>query len=108
MKRAEKYLLSKKNFSSFLQISCSNFTLKLCQRPSIYQNSQKHKICLGLGRIRSKKTFSETIVHKIFETNSSFNVKEHNTGKVQVLLFRSFFLVLTKFSLISQNNSVMF
>ena len=29
----------------------------------------------GLGQVRSKKLFPETIIHKIFETNSSFHVK---------------------------------
>ena len=35
-----------------------------------------------LLRGRSKKMFSETIIHKIFETDSSFYVKQHTTGKV--------------------------
>ena len=32
-KRSRKKLSSKTNFSSFLQISCSNFRLKRCERP---------------------------------------------------------------------------
>ena len=39
-----------------------------------------------------------TTMDKIFETISSFHVKQHTTGKVQFLLFSSFLLVLTKFS----------
>ena len=39
-----------------------------------------------------------TTIHKIFETNSSFHVKQCTTGKVQFLFFSSFLLVLTKFS----------
>ena len=35
---------------------------------------------------------------EIFETNSSFHVKQCTTGKLQFLFFRSFLLVLTKFS----------
>ena len=35
---------------------------------------------------------------KKFETNSSFHVKQRTTGKVQFLSFRSFLLVLKKFS----------
>ena len=35
-----------------------------------------------LLRGRSKKMFSETIIHKIFETDSSFYVKQDTTGKV--------------------------
>ena len=37
-----------------------------------------------------------TIVHKIFETNSSFQVKLRATGKVHFIFFKSFLLVLTK------------
>ena len=39
-----------------------------------------------------------TTIHKIFETNSSFHVKQHIMGKVQFLFFSSFLLVLTKYS----------
>ena len=39
-----------------------------------------------------------TTIHKIFQANSSFHVKQRTTGKVQLLFFRSFLLVLTKFS----------
>ena len=37
-------------------------------------------------------------LRKIFETNSSFHVKQRITGKVQFLFFSSFLLVLTKSS----------
>ena len=37
-----------------------------------------------------------TILAKIFQTNCSFSVKEHPTGKVQLLFFKIFLLVLTK------------
>ena len=50
------------------------------------------------GQVRSKKLFPETTPDKIFETNSSFNVKLHTMGKVQFPFSRSFGLVLTKFS----------
>ena len=50
-----------------------------------------------MGRVSSKKLFAETTIHKIFETNSSFHVKQHTTGKVQFLFFSSILLVLTKF-----------
>ena len=54
-----------------------------------------------------------TIIHKVLETNSSFHVKERTTGKVQVLFFRKFLLLLTKFSFWEEdrglgNNSVKF
>ena len=38
VKRSGKWLSRKTNFSAFLWISCSNFRLKLCQRPQIYEN----------------------------------------------------------------------
>ena len=49
------------------------------------------------GRVRSKKLFAETTTHKIFETNSSFHIKNRTTGKAQFLFFSSFLLVLTNF-----------
>ena len=74
VKRSGKHLSSKANFSTFLQISCSNFRLKLCQSPSSWENYQTNQIWKGLGRLRSKKVFPETINHLIFEANSSFHV----------------------------------
>ena len=35
-----------------------------------------------LGELESKNMFPETIIHKIFETNSSFHVEYCTTGKV--------------------------
>ena len=43
------------------------------------------------------KTPEVTIIHKIFETNSSFSVKYHTAEKVYFFLSKSFLLVLTKF-----------
>ena len=43
--------------------------------------------------------FNATTIHRIFETNSSFHVKQGTTGKVQFLFFSSSLLVLTKFSI---------
>ena len=75
VKRSEKQLPSKANFSLFLLLTCSNFRLKLWDRHYSYQNCQKNWVWRGLWRIRSKKLFPETINHKIFEANSSFHVK---------------------------------
>ena len=33
-----------------------------------------------MGQVRSKKMFPETIIHRIFETNSIFPVKQHTMG----------------------------
>ena len=43
------------------------------------------------------KLLKATILAKIFQTNCSFSVKQHPTGKVQFLFFKNFLLVLTKF-----------
>ena len=67
------------------------------------QNSQKNN-CVGVSFLQvSRLEFCKilrlpTITHKIFETNSSFHVKQRTTGKVQFLFFKSFLLVLTKLS----------
>ena len=37
-------------------------------------------------------------LHRIFETNSSFHVKQRTEGKIQFLFFKSFLLALIKFS----------
>ena len=107
-KRSEKQLSSKTNFCTFLQISCSNFWLKLCQRSQIYKNCQANQTCVG--RVKIKKLFPETMIHKIFETNFSFHEKQR---KLQFLFFRKFLLVLTKFSFWEEdealeNNSMQF
>ena len=81
-----------------LNISCSNFRLKMCQMSESYKNCQRNQIWMGLEQVTSKKLFTETIIHNILETNSSFNVKDCTLGKVQFLFFNSFLLKLTKFS----------
>ena len=43
-----------------------------------------------------KKLIPETKIHKILETNSSFDVKQGTRGKIQVLFLVSFLLVLIK------------
>ena len=44
------------------------------------------------------KSVMATIIHKIFETNSRFHVKKRAMEKAFFVFFRSFLLVLTKFS----------
>ena len=39
----------------------------------------------------------DSIIHKIFEKNSGFHMKSHHTGKLQVLILRSFRQVLKIF-----------
>ena len=47
-------------------------------------------------QVGSKILFTETILAKIFQTNCTFSVKQHHTGKVQFLFLKDFLLVLTK------------
>ena len=42
------------------------------------------------GKLEAKKLFSETHIHRIFETTSSFHVKSWATGKVQFFLKECF------------------
>ena len=67
VKRSEKELSSTTNFSIFLQLHSSNFSLKLYQKPHIYQNYEKNQVWRSLVQVRSKKLFPETIMDKIFE-----------------------------------------
>ena len=98
LKRSGKFLSSEANFNIFSHVSCSNFRLKLCQGSLRYKNCQKNQIWGGLGRVRSTKLFTETTIHKILQTNSSFYVKQCSTGKVKFLFFSGYLLILTKFS----------
>ena len=56
------------------------------------------KFAVAWGELKAKKLFSETMINKIFKTNSGFHVKQCSMGKVQFAFFRCFWLVLTKFS----------
>ena len=58
------------------------------------------------GKIVKTITVKSTIIHKIFETNSSFHVKYHTTGNVQFLFFRRFLLVQTKFSFREEDSAL--
>ena len=52
----------------------------------------------GSGKFKTKKRFPETISYKIFETDSSFHLKQCTSGKVSWLIFWTFLLLLAKFS----------
>ena len=53
---------------------------------------------MGFGASSKQKIILGTIIHKIFESNSSFHVEKRTTGKVEFLFSKSFLQVLTKFS----------
>ena len=75
VKRSGKYLSSNTNLSTFLHISCSNFKLKLCQRPLGYKNCQTNQFGRGLRPVKNKKLFAERTIYEILEKISSFHVK---------------------------------
>ena len=86
LKRSVKKSPSKVSFSTFLQLSCSNFELGL--------NVNEIKFQGVWLKLKATTFFPDTIIHKLFETNSSFHVKQHPTGKVHILFFKRFLLVL--------------
>ena len=57
---------------TFLTLNCSNFSVKGLK---VNKNLKKSYVCRGFAQVRIRKTFSETITHKIFETNFSFHVE---------------------------------
>ena len=52
VKKSEEELQSKANFSTFLQLNCTNSKLKLC-----YQNGQRNKFEGVWGELEEKKCF---------------------------------------------------
>ena len=63
-----------------------------------YWLSKRKQILRSLGQVTGQKLFPETIIHKIFEPNDSFHMKQGTTGKVQFHIFKRVLLVLTKHS----------
>ena len=57
VKRSEKQLPSKANFSLFLLLTCSNFSLELCDRHYSYQNCQKIGFGGVCGELEAKNCF---------------------------------------------------
>ena len=57
VKRSGKHLSSKANFSTFLQISCSNFRLKLCQTLQAEKIIKQIKFERVWGGLEAKKCF---------------------------------------------------
>ena len=94
----KKQLSSKPKFRESLQTFCSNLRLKPCQRPYSYKRLPCRQNLQGSVVSSNKKLYPEIIIHKIFQTNSSYHVKQRTIGKVQFLFFRRFLLVLTNYS----------
>ena len=79
VKRPGKWLSSKTNFSTFLQISCSNFKLKLLEWP-----------------VRSKKLFPETNIHKNIWDKHQFSCEIKHYEKSPVSVFQEIFISIDK------------
>ena len=57
---------------------------------------------MGLGGVASKKLFPETIIHKIFVTNSSFYVKYVDYGKSSISVFQEIFTSTNKIFILQE------
>ena len=75
MKRSERQVPIETHCRTFLPLNCCNFKLKWCQMTQSYTKSQRKYVSRGLGKVRIKNIFPETITHKKPETNSKFHVK---------------------------------
>ena len=58
VKRSDEQLASKASFSTFLQLSCLNFKLRLRERSYSYKICKQNQILRDLGKVRSKKIIS--------------------------------------------------
>ena len=52
--------------------------LTLRELPKLSTN----QILMDVERVRIKKLFPKTVIHKIFEKTLNFHVKQHTTGEV--------------------------
>ena len=75
VKWSKKLLSGNRGFWSILQLNCSLFRLKQCQKLKSYHNCQRNSVWRSLRCVTIKKQVLETISCKILETNSSFHVK---------------------------------
>ena len=83
MKRSEKMLPSKANFRTFLSLNFFNVRSKNSVKDlRVTKNVKENRFEGVWGEVEFKKKLPETMTHKIFETNSSFHVKQCTTGKV--------------------------
>ena len=57
------------------------------------------------GANLKQRMFPQTIIHKISETGCKFLVAWCTAGGIQVLVFKSFLLVLTKFLFLAAGQS---
>ena len=96
MKHTTNKILSSYQLCVCLYTKFNFFLTLLTQSSKMYCSCNANKICIAL--VTQGLVNVSTVIHKLFETNSSFNAKQSTTGKVQFLFFRSFLLVLEKYS----------
>ena len=70
VKGSVKLAASKTEFSTFLQLSCSNFQLKLCEKSLGCQNYPGNWVWGGLARVGGGGLFLGAIMERIYETFS--------------------------------------
>ena len=91
VKRSEKQLASKASFSTFLELSCLNFRLKLCERVKTYKKCERNQV--DEEKIVSRNNHSQNIRDKIFETHVN-HVKLRK--KVLISIFQQLFASINK------------
>ena len=73
----------KATFSTFLQRNCSILSKTSVQGLRVTKIVKGNQFQGVWGELEAKKKmFPETIIYKIFETKSSFHLKQRTTGKV--------------------------
>ena len=96
LKRSEKQLPIKTNFCPFLQIGCTNVSLKLYQRTQSYQNYQTNQIQRSLRQVKNKILFAETTLGKQHQANSVFFCETAPIGKSSISIFQKFYASIEK------------
>ena len=61
VKWSGKHFSTKGRFSTFLQLSCLNFELKLCEKIWSSKSCKRNQVWKSVARVRSKKLFPETV-----------------------------------------------
>ena len=74
MRTSEKQLSNKTNLAPFCN-SVARILVEILLKALEFQNVLKGTSLKVSGRVKSKKRFSEKIMHKMFETNFKFHVK---------------------------------
>ena len=82
LRGSEKELTSKGNFRSFLILNSLKLSLNSLKDVWVTKILKEIKFGVVWEKLKAKKMFSETKIHKILMTNSSFNITQRTAGKV--------------------------